>query len=108
MKLFRRSPKPDTPPAAETAALETPAAPSPSAPAQPPESPARDGLFSRLKKGLSRTGSALGEGIGNLVLGRKQIDAALFEDIEMQLLMADLGIETTQAVMEALTRRVAR
>lgn len=65
-------------------------------------------LFQRLKDGLSRTGSALGEGIGNLVLGQKEIDEALLEDIEMHLLTADVGVEATQEIIENLTARLKR
>jgi len=73
--------------------------------------PGRDskpGLFGRLKAGLSKTRSGLTEGIASLVLGRKQIDDELLEDLETQLLTADVGVEATQAIIEDLTRRVAR
>ncbi len=66
------------------------------------------GLFSRLKNGLSRTRSGLTEGIGDLVLGKKEIDDELLEEIETQLLVADLGVEATQAIIADLTQRVSR
>jgi fused signal recognition particle receptor len=74
----------------------------------PAEAAAKPGLFARLKAGLSKTRSGLTEGIAQLVLGRKQIDAALLDDIETQLLVADVGVEATQGIIEDLTRRVAR
>ncbi len=74
------------------------------------ESPAAAGrgLFSRLKTSLGRTRSNLGEGLSRLVLGKRQIDGALLEEIEAQLLSADLGVEATQTIIEDLTARVAR
>ena len=66
------------------------------------------GLLVRLRSSLGRTRGALGEGLSRLVLGKRQIDAALLEEIETQLLSADLGVEATQAIIEDLTARVAR
>lgn len=66
------------------------------------------GLFNRLKRGLSKTGSALSEGIGNLFLGNREIDDDLLEDIETQLIMSDVGIEATQKIISSLTQQVAR
>ena len=66
------------------------------------------GLFGRLKAGLSKTRSGLTEGIANLVVGRKQIDDELLEDLETQLLTADIGVEATQSIIGDLTERVAR
>ncbi|ALO47584.1 Signal recognition particle receptor FtsY [Pseudohongiella spirulinae] len=66
------------------------------------------GFFGRLKQGLSRTRSNLAEGLVSLVSGRKTIDAELLEEIEMQLLTADVGIEATDQVISALTARLKR
>ncbi|ACL74058.1 signal recognition particle-docking protein FtsY [Thioalkalivibrio sulfidiphilus HL-EbGr7] len=72
-------------------------------------SPAQsEGLFSRLRKGLSKTGQALTEGMATLVMGRKAIDDELLEELETRLLMADVGVEATQRILDGLTRRVAR
>jgi fused signal recognition particle receptor len=68
----------------------------------------KPGLFARLKSGLSRTRSSLTEGIGDLVLGQKEIDDELLEEIETQLLVADMGVEATQAIIADLTQRVSR
>lgn len=72
------------------------------------EAEKKSGLFARLKSGLSRTRSGLTEGIGDLVLGRKEIDDDLLEEIETQLLIADMGVEATQAIIADLTQRVSR
>lgn len=61
-----------------------------------------DSFFSRLKSGLSRTSTNIGDGIANLFLGKK-IDEDLFEELETQLLMADVGMETTLRVIKDLT-----
>ena len=66
------------------------------------------GLFGRLKAGLARTRSGLTEGIASLVLGRKQIDDELLEDLETQLVIADVGVEATQTIIQDLTQRIVR
>jgi fused signal recognition particle receptor len=66
------------------------------------------GLFGRLKAGLSKTRSGLTEGVANLLVGRKQIDDELLEELETQLLTADVGVEATQSIIKDLTQRVAR
>ena len=66
------------------------------------------GLFARLKAGLSRTRSSLTEGLSSLVLGGKQIDDELLEELETRLLVADVGVEATQDIIQDLTGRVAR
>jgi len=65
-------------------------------------------LLSRLKKGLSRTNENLTEGIGNLILGKKQIDDEVLEELETRLLMADVGIEATQKIIDELTEQLSR
>ncbi|EED31919.1 signal recognition particle-docking protein FtsY [gamma proteobacterium NOR5-3] len=66
------------------------------------------GFFGRLKRGLGRTSDSLAAGVGNLFLGRKTIDADLLEELETQLLMADVGIEATSEIIAHLTDRVSR
>jgi len=68
----------------------------------------KKGLFSRLKQGLKRTGSNFSQGMGNLFLGRKEIDDQLLEDLEIQLLTADIGVEATREIMGNLAERVNR
>ena len=70
--------------------------------------PAKRGLFQRLKEGLSKTRGNLADGVASVVLGKKQIDDELLEDLETQLLTADIGVEATQAIIDDLTRRVSR
>jgi len=65
-------------------------------------------LFSRLKQSLTRTSSRLTEGFSALILGKKVIDDDLLEELETQLITADLGIDATQTIITDLTQRVAR
>ncbi len=65
-------------------------------------------FFKRIKEGLSRTSTQLVQGVGNLLLGKKHIDDELLEDIETQLLMADIGIDATTTIIDNLTQAVDR
>jgi fused signal recognition particle receptor len=47
-------------------------------------------------------------GLGTLFLGRKEIDADLLEELESQLLLADVGVDATVEIIERLTQRVSR
>ena len=66
------------------------------------------GLFSRLRDGLAKTRNGLVEGLAGLILGAKRIDDELLEDIETQLLSADVGVEATDAIIQRLTAQVSR
>ncbi len=72
------------------------------------EKPKKEGFFSRLKSGLSKTRTQLTSGIADLVLGSKQIDDDLFEEIETQLLMADVGVAATRKIIDDLTDKAGR
>lgn len=65
-------------------------------------------LFKRLADGLRRSRASLGGGIAALLLGKKEIDDDLLEELEVQLLTADLGVDVTQHVIAELTDRLAR
>lgn len=68
----------------------------------------KESFFVRLKRGLGRTSDSFVQGLGNLFLGKKAIDADMLEELESQLLMADVGIEATTAITDSLTQRVSR
>ena len=72
------------------------------------EAPVKQGFLARFKRGLSKTRHQLGDGIGRLLLGKKEIDAELFEELETLLLTADLGIDTTKAILQQLSDGLAR
>ncbi|WP_093428377.1 signal recognition particle-docking protein FtsY [Thiohalospira halophila] len=87
---------------------EEPAAPGPSPADEDEGAEKKGGLFGRLRERLAKTRSSLAEGLGALVLGRKEIDDELLEDLETQLLTADVGVTATQRIIDDLTRRVSR
>jgi fused signal recognition particle receptor len=68
----------------------------------------RQGMFQRLKSRLARTRHNLTDGLADLLLGRKSIDADLLEELETLLLTADVGVETTTRVIDELGDRVKR
>ena len=65
-------------------------------------------VFERLRSGLSRSRGQLSEGLASLVLGKKQLDPTLLEALEEQLIMADLGLEAAERVLESLRLRLGR
>ncbi len=77
--------------------------------AEPEQEPEKKvGFFARIKQGLTRTSSHFASGLGNLLLGKKTIDDDLLEELETQLLTADVGIEATTEIIDKLTDRVSR
>ncbi|MFT5691334.1 MAG: fused signal recognition particle receptor [Oceanicoccus sp.] len=70
--------------------------------------PEKSSFFGRLKHGLKRTGGNFSDGMGSLLLGKKEINDDLFEELETQLLMADIGVEATQEIVNNLAQRVSR
>nr|WP_218059213.1 signal recognition particle-docking protein FtsY [Gilliamella apicola] len=67
----------------------------------------KEGFFTRLKKGLFKTKQNIGSGFISLFRGKK-IDDALFEELEEQLLIADVGFDTTQKIIQTLTQQATR
>lgn len=65
------------------------------------------GFFARLKQGLFKTKKNIGSGFRQLFQGKK-IDDELFEILEEQLLVADVGVETTQRLITSLTEQASR
>ncbi|PHM70482.1 signal recognition particle-docking protein FtsY [Xenorhabdus sp. KJ12.1] len=71
------------------------------------ERPTKEGFFARLKKSLVKTRQNLGAGFLGLFRGKK-IDDDLFEELEEQLLIADVGVETTRKIINNLTTHASR
>lgn len=67
----------------------------------------KEGFFSRLKKGLFKTKQNIGSGFLSLFKGKK-IDDELFEELEEQLIIADVGFDTTQRLISSLTQQASR
>jgi len=68
----------------------------------------KKGLFTNLRKGLQRTRSGLVEGLSKIFLGKKVIDATILEEIETQLMLADVGVNVTKEIIDNLTRKLNR
>jgi fused signal recognition particle receptor len=68
----------------------------------------KQGFFSRIKTGLTRTRTNFAEGLGNLFLGQKEIDENLLEEIETRLLMSDVGVTATRYITDNLAAAIAR
>jgi fused signal recognition particle receptor len=91
------------PPAAEP--------PSPGAQAEsvvPPSAAPRPGWAQRLKQGLAKTRDKLGGQLAGLFGVGRKIDAELFEELETILITADVGVDATHALLEALQKQVRR
>ncbi|HHF6591482.1 TPA: signal recognition particle-docking protein FtsY [Haemophilus influenzae] len=71
------------------------------------EKPSEGGFFSRLVKGLLKTKQNIGAGFRSFFLGKK-IDDELFEELEEQLLIADIGVPTTSKIVKNLTEHASR
>ncbi|RSD31022.1 signal recognition particle-docking protein FtsY [Vibrio pectenicida] len=66
-----------------------------------------ESFFARLKRSLARTKANIGAGFFGLFKG-KQIDDELFEELEEQLLIADVGMDTTLKIIANLTEKASR
>ncbi|TYG34648.1 signal recognition particle-docking protein FtsY [Lonepinella koalarum] len=71
------------------------------------EKPTEGGFFSRLIKGLVKTKQNIGSGFRAFFLGKK-IDDELFEELEEQLLIADIGVPTTSKIIKNLELHASR
>src|SRR5258708_25052144 len=89
-RMFRRAP-------------EQPETPS----ARPAPADERPGFLERLRAQLNRGDSWLTRDLEGLFRGRA-IDAAILEELETRLIMADVGVEASARILEALRSRVAR
>ncbi|MRE05998.1 signal recognition particle-docking protein FtsY [Vibrio parahaemolyticus] len=87
---------------AEAEAPQVPVAPRIQEQEKPTES-----FFARLKRSLSRTKANIGAGFFGLFSGKK-IDDDLFEELEEQLLIADVGMDTTTKIINNLTEKASR
>ncbi|WP_395356345.1 signal recognition particle-docking protein FtsY [Vibrio sp. D3] len=102
-ELEEESKKAEAAPAeAEAEEPQEPAAPRVQEQEKPTES-----FFARLKRSLSRTKANIGAGFFGLFSGKK-IDEDLFEELEEQLLIADVGMNTTTKIINNLTEKATR
>jgi fused signal recognition particle receptor len=83
-------------------------APAVVSPGPEPQAPSPEGLFVRLKSQLGKTRGGLTGFLGTLALGKKAIDREFLDDLEAQLLTADIGVTATRDIIEHLTESLER
>ena len=65
-------------------------------------------LLEKLKSGVQKTRAGLVNALEDALQGKKQIDADLLEELEATLLSADIGVRTTEEILERIRQRVER
>lgn len=75
---------------------------------QPAKDPDAQSVFRKLSERLSRSRSSFTHRIDEIILGKKEIDGELFDELEEILVTADLGIKTTQTLLEQARKTVKR
>jgi fused signal recognition particle receptor len=65
-------------------------------------------LLDKLKAGIQKTRSGLVDKLEDVLSGKKEIDADLLEELEYTLITADIGVRTTQDILERIRTRVDR
>lgn len=94
---------PSTPSASPAPEQALPQAPEPAVPEVVPAPAARSSWLSRLRQGLSRTGSQIAS-----IFVSARVDESLFEELETALITADTGVETTEWLLAGLREDVRR
>jgi fused signal recognition particle receptor len=67
-----------------------------------------EGAWSRFQQGLGKTRAQLGRTLGRMLLGKKEVDVSLLEELEPLLIASDVGIKTTGALLAQLSGRLER
>jgi fused signal recognition particle receptor len=67
-----------------------------------------DSLIERLRKGVGKTRTHILNNLSEAVLGKKEIDEDLLDDLEEVLIGSDIGPETTRRILESITEKVER
>ncbi len=70
--------------------------------------PSEPTLLDKLKSGIQKTRTGLVSQLETAFAGRKEIDADLLEELEYTLISADIGIKTTEEILEIIRQRVDR
>ncbi len=66
----------------------------------------KKGFFSRLREGLTKTRNNIVHGIDSVFNGFSSIDEDFYEELEEILIMGDIGVEATEAILERLREQV--
>jgi fused signal recognition particle receptor len=70
--------------------------------------PQEPNLLDRLKAGIQKTRSGLMDRLEDVIAGRKEIDAEVLDELEYALITADIGVKTTEEILETIRQRVDR
>jgi fused signal recognition particle receptor len=65
-------------------------------------------LLEKLKSGVQKTRAGLVNALEDALQGKKQIDADLLDELEFTLISADVGVRTTEEILERIRQRVSR
>jgi len=68
----------------------------------------KQGFFEKLKRGLAKTRDLLLTDVNDIILGKKEIDQELFDELEEALIAADVGPAFTAELIEKMTDSVKR
>ena len=74
----------------------------------PSQDPQEEKNKTSLKERLFKSKKKLGDGLSSLVIGKKKIDDGLLEELEMLLIGSDIGIQTTDKVIEVVRKKASR
>jgi len=61
-----------------------------------------------LKDRLFKSKRRLGDGLSSILIGKKQIDDELLEELEILMISADIGIQTTDKIIESVRQKASR
>ncbi|MCS7149774.1 MAG: signal recognition particle-docking protein FtsY [Caldimicrobium sp.] len=75
---------------------------------QPEDKTERKSLFERFKEGLSKTKEKLSSTLGEIFVVEKLIDLAFLEELEEKLILSDLGVETTMALLDPFKNKILK
>src|ERR1035438_1898513 len=65
-------------------------------------------LLEKLKSGVQKTRAGLVNALEDALQGRKEIDAELLDELEYTLISADIGVRTTEEILERIRQRVEK
>jgi fused signal recognition particle receptor len=65
-------------------------------------------LLEKLKSGVQKTRAGLVSALEDALQGRKEIDADLLDELEFTLISADVGVKTTEEILDRIRQRVER
>ena len=107
MAFFGFGKKKEQEQAAQEQSAKTPAnAPASEPAADEQEDEKKKGLFSRLWQGLSKTRTNVAGRMDELIEATEEIDDDFFEDLVDILIMSDMGVRTSDRIIEELKKRI--